>query len=217
MTRMLSRWTLTVSVLVVAVLVGWMPGGLIGLAQEEAGEHHAGLVIRDQQGELSYAYVAFSEPEISGMELLKRSGAAVVTVGFGGLGEAVCSIQQEGCAVDECQRRVCQGPRADDPFWQSFQQTAPGEWRAQVLGASSARVRDGEIHGWSWTGTEPNLPAVTLGEIEERAKTAGVVPPAADPVEIDWPRYAGAGLILGGIAASAVVLGRRQAARSVAK
>jgi hypothetical protein len=76
-----------------------------------------------------------------------------------------------------------------------------------------ARVRDGEIHGWSWTGTEPNLPAVTLEEIASLSETAGVVAPATAPVVIDWPRYAGAGLILSGIAASAVLLSRRQAAR----
>ena len=89
----------TQMVAIVLIMFAALLGGLNGQAQE--GEHHAGLVIRDQQGELSYAYVAFSEPEISGLELLKRSGAAVVTVGFGGLGEGVCSIQNAGCDVAE--------------------------------------------------------------------------------------------------------------------
>ncbi len=206
-----TRWPVAIVLLMFAALLG----GLNGQAQE--GEHHAGLVIRDQQGELSYAYVAFSEPEISGLELLKRSGAAVVTVGFGGLGEGVCSIQNAGCDVTECQRRLCQGPRADDPFWQSFRQQAPGDWRTHMLGASMARVKDGEIHGWSWTGTEPNLPAVTLEEIATLAETAGIVAPAAPPMTIVWPRYVGAGLILAGIGASAVGLSRRQAARGAAQ
>jgi hypothetical protein len=206
-----TRWPVAIVLIMFAALLG----GLNGQAQE--GEHHAGLVIRDQQGELSYAYVAFSEPEISGLELLKRSGAAVVTVGFGGLGEGVCSIQNAGCDVTECQRRLCQGPRADDPFWQSFRQQAPGDWRTHMLGASAARVKDGEIHGWSWTGTEPNLPSVTLEEIANLAEMAGIVAPAAPPMTIDWPRYVGAGLILAGIGASAVGLSRRQAARGAAQ
>lgn len=205
-------------VLIVLLALAVLLGGAAGLAQEVVEpEHRAGLVIRDQQGALSYALVRFAEPELSGMELLKRSGATVVTVSFGGLGEAVCSIQSDGCDVAECQRRLCQGPRADDPFWQSFRQVAPGDWRSQMLGASAARVRDGEVHGWSWTGTVPNLPAVTLDEIAALAETAGIVAPAGAPVALDWPRYAGAGLILAAIAGGAVTLSRWQAARSPAR
>lgn len=181
-------------------------GGAIGQAQDRL--NHAGLVIRGQDSELTYAYVEFSEAEISGLELLERSGVPVVTVGFGGLGEGVCAIGGQGCSVTACQRRLCQGPRADDPFWQAFRQQAPGDWRPQLLGASSTLVADGDIDGWSWTGDEANLPAVTLAEIKELASQSGDVA-ADEPIAIDWSAYAGAGLILAAIGGGAFVLSRR--------
>jgi hypothetical protein len=53
----------------------------------------------------------------------------------------------------ECRRNVCQGgPTA--PYWRYFRQAAPGDWQPLPLGASGARVRDGEIDGWSWTAGE---------------------------------------------------------------
>jgi hypothetical protein len=154
--------------------------------------------------------VAFTEPEISGIELLERSGVPLVTVSFGGLGEAVCSIQGEGCSVGECQRRLCQGPRPDDPFWQSFRQQSPGDWRPQLLGASSEAVRDGDITGWSWTNGEANLPAITLDEIAARAEANAITPPAPSVDVIDWRTYAGAGVILVAIGGGAIVLSRRR-------
>ena len=73
------------------------------------GIHHAGLVVRDAEGRITYAWVPFTEEEINGIELLRRSGIPVVTVGFGVLGEGVCSIAWQGCGVAECRRNVCQG------------------------------------------------------------------------------------------------------------
>ena len=194
-------------VIVLLAMTGLMLSGGSSQAEEEA--NHAGLVIRDQAGELTYAYVAFTEPEISGIELLKRSGVAIVTVGFGGLGEGVCSIQGEGCAVGECRRRLCQGPRPDDPFWQSFRQRSPGDWRPEILGASSAIVRDGDVAGWSWTNGEAQLPAVTLSEVAARAEASVIVEPDQGEFVIDWITYTGAGVILLAIGGGALALGRR--------
>lgn len=208
-TRGFHLSSIQVRIALVLVVVALLLGGSIGQAQDREDANHAGLVIRDQGGTLTYAYVAFSEPEISGLELLERSGVPVVTVGFGGLGEGVCAIGSQGCSVSECRRRLCQGPRADDPFWQAFRQHAPGDWRPLPLGASSTMVKDGDINGWSWTGSAANLPAVTLEEIALRAGQAGVVAVADEPIEIDWPAYAGAAVILAAIAGGALVLRRR--------
>jgi hypothetical protein len=140
--------------------------------------HHAGLVVRHGDGRIVYAYVAFPEESISGVELLRRSGISLVTIGFGGLGEGVCTIDGEGCPASDCRRRVCQGSGADAPFWQYFRQRAPGEWVALTLGASATRVRDGDVDGWSWTGHDPGLPSLTIGDV---ARFAGVSGPPASP------------------------------------
>ena len=124
--------------------------------------NHAGIVVRHGDGPITYAYVAFPEESINGIELLKRSGISVVTVSFGGLGEGVCSLDEEGCPASDCRQRVCQGPGDESPYWRYFRQATPGDWRALALGASSTKVRDGDIDGWSWAPHEANLPSLTM-------------------------------------------------------
>lgn len=215
------RWLLCV-----AILVLLLPAG------QAAGEelHHAGVVVRHGDGRLTYAYVAFPEDEITGAELLEQTGIPIVTVSFGGLGVGVCSIDREGCGAGECRRRVCQGTGNDSPFWQYFRQTAPGDWRPLTLGASSTKVHDGDIDGWSWTPQNPRLPALTLKDVADRAGVsdgqagprAGAMPTAA--VRDVYPTgiapkadddgqgplvYAGAALILTGLGSAAAVAIRR--------
>ncbi|MDQ3512502.1 MAG: hypothetical protein M3462_02375, partial [Chloroflexota bacterium] len=136
-------------------------------AGESPGFHAAGLVIVHGDGTLTHAYVPFAEDEISGLDLLERSGAERVTTGFGALGAAVCSLEGEGCDLAECRRTVCQGA-AGDPFWTYFRIAGEG-WEAWPLGASSARVRDGDVHLWAWTGGEVDLPVMTLDAVRELA------------------------------------------------
>ena len=217
-----------------AAVVAWLLVLVAALASEPAaahdGLHHAGIVVRHGDGRLTYAYVAFPEETISGIELLRRSGIPLVTTSFGGLGEGVCSLAGEGCAAGECRRRVCQGPRPDDPYWQYFRQEAPGEWRWLVLGASATEVHDGDVDGWSWTGGDPLLPAVTLADVArlagaEQPATAvdGVVPPAAvrtvyppgvEPAAPEpsqgWPVYAGAAGIVVAIGTASLFAARRR-------
>jgi hypothetical protein len=140
--------------------------------------HHAGLVVRHGDGRIVYAYVAFPEESISGVELLRRSGISLVTIGFGGLGEGVCTIDGEGCPASDCRKRVCQGSGENAPFWQYFRQRTPGDWVALALGASATKVRDGDVDGWSWTGHNPALPPLTIDDV---ARIAGV-PAAASPM-----------------------------------
>lgn len=134
--------------------------------------HHAGLVVRHGDGQLTYAYVAFPEDEISGLELLERTGIEQVTLPFGGLGAAVCSLEGEGCPTGECRRNVCQRGR-DAPYWRYFRQTESGMWQPAPLGASSARVTDGTIDAWVWTPADAGLPAITMDDIRRFVGVAG--------------------------------------------
>jgi hypothetical protein len=129
----------------------------------------AGLVVDYGDGRMSYAWVPFAEDEISGMELLRRSGLDIVTVGFGGLGDGVCQIETTGCPVSECRQRLCQTSDPESPFWQYVQQTEPGVWTPYALGANASKVRDGDIEGWTWSGTSPQLPALSVDDIAARA------------------------------------------------
>jgi hypothetical protein len=136
-----------------------------GAAAAQDAPNRAGLVIDYGDGAVTYAIVPFEETSISGMELLERSGVPLVTVDFGGLGQAVCTIGERGCGVGDCRQRVCQTADRESPYWQYFRLGDDGVWTPLVLGASSARVEDGFIEGWSWTGKEPDLPVVDLEEI----------------------------------------------------
>ena len=135
---------------------------------EQPAAHQAALVVRHGDGAMTYAIVAFPEDEISGMELLRRSGISLITVSFGGLGDAVCTLEGEGCGVGDCRKRVCQTGDPNSPFWQYFRQSSPGQWVAVPLGVSSAKVHDGDVDGWSWTGHDPGLPALTVDDVRAR-------------------------------------------------
>lgn len=183
-----------------------------------AGSNHAGLVVRDGEGRLTYAYVPFAESSISGIDLLRRgldaNGVPLVTIGFGGLGEGVCRIADQGCSAGECRRRVCQGAGADDPYWRYFRQAAPGDWRPLPLGASATEVRDGDVDAWSWTGADPGLPPLTLAEVARLAdRSPASAPPPAAPAETGWTGYAGAAAILTAIAGGAFAASRRRGRR----
>jgi hypothetical protein len=192
--------------------------------------HHAGLIVRDGEGRLTYAWVPFAEDEITGIELLQTSGIPVVTVGFGGLGDAVCSIDGQGCGMSECRRNVCHASSVDAPYWQYFQQDPanPALWRWLALGPSASRVHDGDVFGWSWTAGESGFPALSGADIATLAGSGdgddsiavfrtvlpdGVAPiaPARAP---DGRTTAAASLIL--VATGIVALGIAQWRRSEA-
>jgi len=190
--------------------------------------NRAGLVVQYGDGRTTYAIVPFPEPTISGIDLLERGLLAadvpLLTVGFGGLGAGVCQIAETGCPVGDCRRRLCQGPKANDPYWRYFRQVAPGTWRALPLGGSATKVGDGDLDAWSWTGTEAGLPALSLEKVATLAGATGgdatVVGRTVGPTDLastatrtdpTWGTYAGAGGILAIIGAGAVMAARRRA------
>jgi len=129
----------------------------------------AGLIVDYGDGRISYAVVPFDDEEINGLDLLTQSGLDVVSVGFGGLGDAVCQVDDTGCPVDDCRKRMCQTSDPESPFWQFSKLGDDGEWLFVATGASGAKVRDGDIYAWSWVGTDPDLPVLSLDELAERA------------------------------------------------
>lgn len=197
--------------LVLALLVVVL--GTVSASAADGELHHAGLVVRHGDGQITYAYVAFREDEMSGLDLLERTGIEQVTVSFGGLGAGVCSLEGEGCPTGECRRNVCQSG-ANAPYWRYFRQVEPGKWQPAPLGASSSVVQDGTIDAWVWTSREAGLPALTMAEIRELAGVEddndaepGSVPTAAvhstysertsdDPPTSTLTLAAAAGLIL---------------------
>ena len=130
--------------------------------------HGAGLVIRHGDGKIVYAYVEFSESEITGDQLLARSHLPLVVQDFGGLGLAVCSLDGEGCPATNC---FCKSYQSPSVYWHYYSLNTDGTWSIVSLGPSSHMIHDGDVDGWSWTGSASGLPRTSIDAI---AKLNGV-------------------------------------------
>lgn len=125
-------------------------------------ENRAGVVVRFGDGTSTTACVAFAEAQISGIELLERSGLAVEIATEGDVGGFVCQIEQDGCPANEC---LCAFPPDYWRYWLLNNNT----WQFSPVGASSRQVRNGSVDGWGWSNGGNNAdtrpPAITFADI----------------------------------------------------
>jgi hypothetical protein len=133
---------------IILVYLWVLPGGM--LAQDG---NQAALVIRHSDQSVQTVCVDFSEPEISGLELMQRSGIDL-ELDVQGLGAAVCRIGQTGCPANDCWCE-CKGG-GDCTYW-SYWLRSGGQWQYSQGGASAYTVSDGDIQGWSWGPGAVNL------------------------------------------------------------
>jgi hypothetical protein len=192
------------------------PFATVAAAQD--GDNRAALVVRYEDGSVETQCVAFSEPAITGEELLQKSGLTVVMDYNALTGGAVCSIQGLGCSVQDCFCR-CQG--ADCQYW-AYYHWVDGGWQYSQLGASGYPVKNGSLEGWSWgpgnfsSGTEP--PAVKFEEIcapspDAVPGQAPATPAPADPVPsgpTSWPAYAGFAAVAVALLGAGLLVTRRR-------
>lgn len=152
----------------VAVAIAYLITFTSGISAADD-SHEAGLVVRHGDGATTFAIIRFEDGPISGIDLLRQAGVSLVSVEFGGLGSAVCSIDGEGCGVESCRTSVCQTANPDSPYWRYFRLNQHSEWEPVPLGASSRELTDGDVDGWSWTSDESHLPSMAFEEIAIRA------------------------------------------------
>ncbi len=142
---------------------------------EGDGPHRAGLVVRHGDGRVVTACVSFSEPTITGEELLTRSGLSLATAPFG-LGAAVCALDGEGCQPPGqgcfCH---CQNLGEKCTYWVYSHLGDSGRWQVATSGAGDYTVRDGAVDGWTWGG-DVALPALTFADVCSAPATATVAP-----------------------------------------
>ncbi|MCO5220281.1 MAG: hypothetical protein M9947_01710 [Thermomicrobiales bacterium] len=216
-----ARFFLRLLIVLLPVIGSFLPIDLV--AQEPVS--YAGIVIRPGDGTITYVYVPLDEP-VSGIELLRRSGVSLVTIGFGAFGEGVCQIQETGCDVGTCRKNVCQTGGRESPYWRYFQVNETGAWAASPLGASGSRVEPGDIDGWSWSPDEPLLPEIEISEIPMLARAGDELDTAhvarydangsliggAPSEGVELTSYLAVTVVLSGVAVLALVLRfRRQA------
>jgi len=167
------------ALLLSAVIATW-----IALANGSASAdqpNRAGLVVTFSDGSTASRCVEFAEEQISGAELLKRSGLPLVLWGTGA-GAAVCKIADEGC--DNPNDCFCRCDGSDCRYW-AYYTLEDGQWRYASAGASLRKVHDGDVDGWAWgagkigEGATPAL--LTFEEICPPTSPTSAPPPPTEP------------------------------------
>ena len=120
----------------------------------------AALVVVHGDGSIQTACVTFDEPQLSGAQLLSRSGFQHSEDAGNPMGILVCSIDGEGCDFPQssclCQ---CETP-GECSYWSYFNRTSEGGWVYGPLGPSGRTVTDGDMDAWVWlSGTGPGGPS----------------------------------------------------------
>lgn len=109
--------------------------------------NQAALVIVHGDGSVVTRCVAFEESQISGFDLLQRSGLDI-NLEASTMGATICRLDGEGCTFP-AQSCFCQCEGSSCRYW-SYWRWADGEWRYSQQGASNSTVLPGSIDGWVW-------------------------------------------------------------------
>ncbi|MEO6795716.1 MAG: hypothetical protein ABI401_07775 [Candidatus Dormibacter sp.] len=134
--------------------------------------HHAALVVEHSGGRLITRCVAFTEDQISGLQLIQRSGLEYRAESFGSLGSAMCQLDHEPTTVPA----DCFG---SGPYWQYFHRSASG-WGQSAMGAGSSALRDGAMDGWHYAaGASQPPPAIAFNSVCAPAQAVTTVPAAS--------------------------------------
>jgi hypothetical protein len=175
---------------------------LIGLVTAVSAQepNRAALVIRLEDGQTISHCVEFTEAEINGYELLNRSGLELETEVVG-MGATVCSIEGQGCPANDC---FCQCKGGGDCLYWSYWQLKEGAWQYAQAGASTYRVYDGDIQGWSWgIGTPDEAvepPLLTFDEVcTENPENDTQTTNETAAQTIPWLGYAIFGIVILGL------------------
>jgi len=113
---------------------------------EAQNANQAALVVRLGDGNVQTRCIEFSEAQITGYDVLLRSGLSFES-DVQGMGSLVCSIGGTGCPASDC---LCQCQGSGDCIYWSYWHLSGGNWGYSVAGAAMYPVTDGAVEGWSW-------------------------------------------------------------------
>jgi hypothetical protein len=162
----------------------WMTFLVVVLVAALAGKPDAGaatntriaLVVDKGEGQVITKCVAVAEEEITGYELLVRSGLTI-DVDVQGGSVAVCSVDGTGCPSSDC---FCQCKGGDDCVYWSYWHLVAGAWQYSTVGSSVYRASDGDVEGWAWgPGSVTNAFPPPLTSFDEVC--ASSLPPSSTP------------------------------------
>jgi hypothetical protein len=164
------RWIAAAGWLLAALACVLLAGG-IARAQST---NQVALVVQYGDGTTYIQCVEFTEPQITGLDVLLRAQVELVYSG-GGASALVCKIGPDGC--DSPGNCLCQCTGADCEYW-SYWHLVDGAWQYAQAGAGLYKVEHGAVEGWGWgIGTPSDAPQPPVVAFEEIC-----VPPTATPL-----------------------------------
>jgi hypothetical protein len=130
--------------------------------------HRAALVVVHENGETITRCVTFSEPEISGFDLVDSTDLDL-NYEPNAFGAAICRLDGEGCTYpnESC---FCQCKSDFCVYW-SYWRLVDGAWQYSNAGPANTRVQDGDVEGWVWgqgnfsTSADRQPPALAFSDI----------------------------------------------------
>lgn len=126
--------------------------------------NQAALVVVHGDGRVVTRCVDFNEPQISGYDVLQRSGLDL-NIEVSGMGAGICRIDHEGCTFPQ-ESCFCRAEGDTYTYWSYWRLTEAG-WAYSQLGASNQQVQPGAVEGWVWgTGAAGSAPAaITFADV----------------------------------------------------
>ncbi|MBC7256338.1 MAG: hypothetical protein H5T66_09595 [Chloroflexi bacterium] len=152
-----------------AWLKGWVAGILVvGVCLWPlpvlADASRAGVIIIDGTtgGTPTAICVPFAQKELTGIELLRQARPDLITQ-VSLAGEAVCKIGSTGCNYpsEDC---FCACRGSECLYW-SYWYREGDHWVYSARGASSRRVRHGDLDAWVWGNGQTTPPDLTWEEV----------------------------------------------------
>ncbi len=127
-------------------------------------DNHVALVVDFGGGQVVTKCIGFSEPQLSGLTALQRSGLDL-EIDYQSVGAAVCRINDTGCSADDC---FCACRGGDCVYW-SYWHLRDGSWQYSNAGAGQYQLSDGMVDGWVWglsgVGQSTPPPVVTFADV----------------------------------------------------
>lgn len=110
----------------------------------------AAVVVAQPGGSFYSACITFSDPELTGVQLLERSGLTIGMDAGNSAGVLVCSIDRVGCdyPTEDCFCQCSGGGTCT--YWAYFNLSPEGSWVYAPLGASGRKIQDGDLDLWAW-------------------------------------------------------------------
>jgi hypothetical protein len=121
------------------------------LCVQAASAYHAGIVVELGDGQVVRQCVGFDTSTITALAVLQGSGIEYATATYGGLGDAVCQIDNEPASYTSCLP-------ASGSYWVFFISRDGGAWTNSPQGVSIATVGDGDDVGFRYdplAGADP--------------------------------------------------------------